>query len=609
MRPFRLSAIFMAMSALALTASGLPQPQSGDVSADDVLKTAGSAARYGSDSGNVDQGLLDELFGSGGSTGSLDSGYKPPPPEKQKVDNEYTECKHQVYASQGFQCVPYYQCDDLGEIITDGGEGLIDIRGNFGQTVQLDPDNSKCPGDLEVCCRHPDFTDAVTGPPVKTTTTTPRPQPPKYQSQCGRRNIYGVGVRIQNNVYDASTQFGEWPHMCALLAERDGKNLFVCGASLIGQDTVLTAAHCIKDYEPYELKVRCGEWDTQQRVEPKRHQDRTVESLLKHPAFNPGRLYNDVAVLKTKEPFILDQHVDIICLPDLDADYNYDPRNCFATGWGKDKFGDSGEYQVILKQVEMDLEKDNPTCEAKLRQTKLGKNFVLDDSFFCAGGEAEVDTCKGDGGGPLVCPSYSSNSDDPKYVQAGIVAWGVGCGKDGIPGVYADIKGAMCFIDWAAGCMSGRDSCPHPKCNGWLEESRRPLQDKYNAANNKLQEYTGDYSSRSYKRLQRRVKTAQATLDYFSQIESQCAVYAEPYATKAAAYTDNLCFGQSNGNDDDDDYYYEDEVDISGYQRTGAKNGEAGTRTATDDSEEADDDGENFASKKAEKEEASAAIE
>ena len=85
MRPFRLSAIFMAVSALALSASGLPQPQTGDVSADDVLKTAGSAARYGSDSGNVDQGLLDELFGSGGSTGSLDSGYEPPPPEKQKV--------------------------------------------------------------------------------------------------------------------------------------------------------------------------------------------------------------------------------------------------------------------------------------------------------------------------------------------------------------------------------------------------------------------------------------------------------------------------------------------------------------------------------------------
>ena len=52
----------------------------------------------------------------------------------------------------------------------------------------------------------------------------------------------------------------------------------------------------------------------------------------------------------------------------------------------------------------------------------------------------------GDGGGPLVCPR--ANSLVESYVQVGIVAWGVGCGE-AIPGVYANVSQALCFIDWA----------------------------------------------------------------------------------------------------------------------------------------------------------------
>jgi hypothetical protein len=36
-------------------------------------------------------------------------------------------------------------------------------------------------------------------------------------SRCGQRNYGGIGVRIQNSKEDAATQFGEWPHMCAVL--------------------------------------------------------------------------------------------------------------------------------------------------------------------------------------------------------------------------------------------------------------------------------------------------------------------------------------------------------------------------------------------------------
>ena len=84
---------------------------------------------------------------------------------------------------------------------------------------------------------------------------------------------------------------------------------------------------------------------------------------------------------------------------------------------------------------------DRNSCQNRLRSTRLGKFFELHESFVCAGGVVGKDVCKGDGGSPLVCPTR----DDPmRYQQAGIVAWGIGCG-DNVPGVYVNVAK---FRDW-----------------------------------------------------------------------------------------------------------------------------------------------------------------
>lgn len=46
--------------------------------------------------------------------------------------------------------------------------------------------------------------------------------------------------------------------------------------------------------------------------------------------------------------------------------------------------------------------------------SRLGPLFNLHESLSCAGGEADIDVCKGDGGAPLVCAVKVSGIEDKK---------------------------------------------------------------------------------------------------------------------------------------------------------------------------------------------------
>ncbi|XP_055316143.1 uncharacterized protein LOC129575928 [Sitodiplosis mosellana] len=325
------------------------------------------------------------------------------------------------------ECVPYYQCAN-GTIITDG-EGLLDIR--FGQEENIDSEKHPCPGLFETCCSLRSEKPMI-------------PPETKVNTGCGIRNQDGVGFRITGDK-DNEAQFGEFPWTVAILKEEkalDGQvlNVYVCGGSLIDAGVVLTAAHCVDKKDPQILKIRAGEWDTQTKDEIFPHQDRQVRDYVIHPEYYRGGLYNDVALLFLTEPVEIAENVNIACLPTQND--VFDHARCFASGWGKDLFGKEGKYQVILKRVELPIV-PRALCVQKLRETRLGKHFILHESFICAGGERGRDTCKGDGGSPLVCPVLNAPG---RYAQAGIVAWGIGCG-DETPGVYVNVPAFRYWID------------------------------------------------------------------------------------------------------------------------------------------------------------------
>lgn len=320
------------------------------------------------------------------------------------------------------ECVPYYLCNN-NTIIRDG-YGVIDIRIDDGPCDYL-----------SVCCNVP---DKVTEP------ITPPPNVNKPKG-CGVRNPDGVGFRIKGDK-DNEAQFGEFPWMVAVLREEaveaNPQKLLVyqCGASLIHPQAVLTSAHCVAGKDK-QYKIRAGEWDTQTKNELFAHQDRDVKTIIIHPEYYSGALFYDFAVLILNSPLDVAENVDTVCLPEQGM--VFENSRCFASGWGKDVFGKEGKYQVILKKIDLPIV-PRPTCQEHLRTTRLGKHFELHKTFICAGGEVGKDTCKGDGGSPLVCPLAGHPG---KYVQAGIVAWGIGCGENQVPGVYANVAEVRNWID------------------------------------------------------------------------------------------------------------------------------------------------------------------
>ena len=158
-----------------------------------------------------------------------------------------------------------------------------------------------------------------------------------------------------------------------------------------------------------KLTVRCGEWDTTRTEEPLEHQDRRVVIKTSHPLFNNKSLAEDFATLHVDREFILSAHIGrtlielgfvcklrwwnctmvaffsllLVCMYYLESKFNcamnfsqntaclWDgdsteiiKAGCVATGWGRDQWGDKGRYQVVLKQVELDLV-DNYQCQER----------------------------------------------------------------------------------------------------------------------------------------------------------------------------------------------------------------------------------------------------
>lgn len=344
------------------------------------------------------------------------------------IDNVITETFNNC------KCVNYYLCDKNNKIITNG-EGLLNPR--FKENKEESQNNTRiiCKGgQFEgeiVCCKLSDINVTEIIDVQNSTNEVPIE---KQVHECGIQRPQ-INVRIivdDENNNDIVPVNGEFPWIAAIYEkDKAGEWVFYCSGALIHPKVILTANHYFHRKNASDFKVAVT-GDVELSIIGKDvNNERNIVEIVNHPRYYSGALYNDGSLLFLDKPFDISRtnSINTICLPPDNLEIS--SGRCLTAGWGN---GSTIDGNQVLKKVSLPLV-SHSKCQEQLRKTRLGTNFKLHDSFMCAGGEKGNDACRGDGGSPLMCLLPG----DRKYFHTGIVSWGIGCGNENVPGVYASV--------------------------------------------------------------------------------------------------------------------------------------------------------------------------
>ncbi|XP_009878884.1 PREDICTED: transmembrane protease serine 9 [Charadrius vociferus] len=254
---------------------------------------------------------------------------------------------------------------------------------------------------------------------IPTTSPAPAASKPVTASrpqECGGRPGFFKASKIVGGT-DASR--GEIPWQVSL--KEDSRHF--CGATIIGDRWLLSAAHCFNETNPEEIEAYVG--TTSLNGTDGNAVKVNITRVIQHPLFNPIILDFDVAILELARPLVFNKYIQPVCLP-LAVQKFPVGKKCIISGWGDLQEGNVTKPEALQKASVGII--DQKTCNFLY-------NFSLTDRMICAGFlEGKIDSCQGDSGGPLACEMTPG-----VFYLAGIVSWGIGCAQAMKPGVYSRI--------------------------------------------------------------------------------------------------------------------------------------------------------------------------
>ncbi|XP_040273762.1 transmembrane protease serine 9 [Bufo bufo] len=245
---------------------------------------------------------------------------------------------------------------------------------------------------------------------------TQKPLSTSKPQECGSR----PGLTKPNKIvggFDAVR--GEVPWQASL---KEGPHHF-CGATIIGDRWLVSAAHCFNQTKLDQITAHMG--STALSGADTMAVKVSLKRVIQHPQFNPLTLDFDVAVIELSNALTFNKYVQPVCLPSALQKFPAGWK-CMISGWGNIKEGNVSKPEVLQKASVGII--DQKICSVLY-------NFSITDRMICAGFlDGKVDSCQGDSGGPLACEESPG-----VFFLAGIVSWGIGCAQAKKPGVYSRV--------------------------------------------------------------------------------------------------------------------------------------------------------------------------
>uniref|UniRef100_A0A1I8PZH1 CLIP domain-containing serine protease n=1 Tax=Stomoxys calcitrans TaxID=35570 RepID=A0A1I8PZH1_STOCA len=322
-------------------------------------------------------------------------------------------------------CVPIRSCKPAYDYFTR----LTQTGGNISDSERLHIQNLHCGtfrGVHHICCDPAEVQLNPDGLSVL------------QNQKCG---IYTTD-KVTNG-FEARLSGFPW---MALLIYDDESNPYKCAGSLISQQHVLTAAHCIRGRESTIIAIRLGEHRKsttrdcftlmeQEKCAPP-VEDIGIEEFILHS--NYRGVYNDIALVRLNRKVEFKEHIKPICLPIYDNLRTKLYERYIISGWGGTETGNSSDVLriAVVPRVE------TASCQVQLQPWGLLNE--LNEQHLCAGGENLVDSCKGDSGGPMGFGDLYNGR--PRFIQYGIVSVGLlKCGVENLSGIYVNVSN---YLQW-----------------------------------------------------------------------------------------------------------------------------------------------------------------
>lgn len=200
----------------------------------------------------------------------------------------------------------------------------------------------------------------------------------------------GACFKIQPKILNGfPSELGQFPFYAFLRTKErhHPKDRYICGGSLLNNEFILTAAHCL--YNVTKVEIHLGSLRKGEHEEGRQVFFARTKHLYPHPDYNDEYLLNDIGLIKLPRPAIFSDRIQPVQFPMIHD--VFEGMDLVAIGNGhraKRKSATILQFALLTTITRSECKNMYP--------------YIDENKTFCAKGSFNESVCLGDSGGPVV---------------------------------------------------------------------------------------------------------------------------------------------------------------------------------------------------------------